>query len=375
MAPIVKSLPSYIKDSQHALEIFRGCGGYSLFSDGKKWVGINQVVFLEPNFRQEEEIGDIAFEILKILVKGNEAVIDLPADVLQSFKTYDLAEKIQCKTYDKSKFLCELFFPNIASLPPDLRDKLVLYALDDAKGEFDELINAYACIPASPSGQTLKCPTQLINPKKATAALFSNEDERFPFGNDATFLTSLRLAKLQQLEMVADDPPWIMLEERAKSISVLNEDNSKAASNRATSLIDLLKRKLNSGNESMVPKGVQNNLLQVKFLPVALKPETFPLFWKGGDLHVEKGLALLSPSEAFMESKKYLVCCSEPLVDLFIHFTVEAFLKLDKKQITLQHIKTQLEVASSTSDSLDFMRFDEVKPVCFAAYRYLRTAL
>ena len=350
-------------------------GGYSLFSDGNKWVDINQVVFLEPNFRQDQQVGDIAFEIFKILVKGDEAVIDLPTDVLQSFKKYDLAEKIQGKTYDNGRFLRELFFPNIASVPPDLRDKLVLYALDDAKGEFDELINTYACIPASPSGQTLKCPAQLVNPNKATASLFSNEDERFPFGTDTTFLDSLRLAKLEQLGMVADDPPWIMLEERAKSISVLNENDSKAASKRAKALIDILEKKLKSENESTVPEDVHDNLLQVKFLPVASKPETFPLFWKGDDLQVEKRGALLSPSEAFKESKKYLVCCSEPLVDLFIPFTVEAFLQLDKKQVTLRHIETQLKVASSTSDSLDFTQFDEVKTVCFAAYRYLRTAL
>ena len=350
-------------------------GGYSLFSDGKKWVDINQVVFLDPNFRQDQHVGDTSFAILQMLIRGNEVVVDVPVDIFQSFVKYGLAEKILSKTYDKGRFLRELFFPNIASVPPDMRDSLVMYVLDDAKGAFDELINAYACIPASPSGQTLKCPAQLVNPAKATAALFSNEDERFPFGTDATFLTSLRLAKLEQLGMVADDPPWIMLEERAKSISVLNEDSSKAAFKRARALIDLLSRKLTSGNKSTAPEEIHNNLLQVKFLPVVSKPEHFPLFWKGGDRPLEKGGTLVSAKEAFLQSKKYLVCCSEPLVDLFIPLSVQSFLQLDKKQATLQHIVTQLEFASSTSDSLDVTQFEKVKTVCLEAYKYLRTAL
>ena len=105
-------------------------GGYSLFSNGTRWVDITQVVFLEPNFRQDTQVGDISFEVFQLLNEGNKVIIDLPADVYESFLEYDLAAAIQDKGYDKVRFFREMFFPNIASVPIHKRDTLVLYVLD-----------------------------------------------------------------------------------------------------------------------------------------------------------------------------------------------------------------------------------------------------
>ena len=351
-------------------------GNNSPFSDGNRWLDIDQIVFLEPSFRQEDQIGNISFAVLKMLHKGNKAVIDVPADVFKSFEKYGLGEKIYCKLYDKDRFFRELFFPNIASIPSELRDKLTLYVLDDANGTFDELVKTYPCIPASPDGQTLKCPHQLVNPYKAAASLFRSEDEKFPFGNEKTFLNSLLLARLEHLGMMGDDPPWTVFAERAESITVLNQESSEAALRRTKSLIDLLKRKLNSGEETSLPEGVLDRLLQAKFLPVCTKPNEFPLSWKGDDFISEKNKSLVSPQEAFPDSSKYLVCCSEPLVNLFLPFAVKQFLLLDKKEVTLTHVVTQLDVASSTNvGSLKFSEFENVKEVCSAAYKYLQKAL
>ena len=352
-------------------------GGYSLFSDGNRWVDINEVVFLEPYFRQDQDVGDISYAVVQMLVTEEKVVVDLPVDIFQSFVKYGLEEHIRLKTYDKRRFLRELFFPNIPSIPPDMRDKLVLHALDDAKGEFDELIATHACIPSSPNGETLKFPAELIHPKKATALLFQIEDERFPFGTDDTFLDCIRLTKLEQLGMVTDDPPWGIFEERAQSVGILNEENSKAALERAKVLIRLLERKIYPEGEGKAPEGVQKNLLQIKFLPVSTKPEHFPLFWKGGDLRPEKKAKLLSPEEAFVESAMYLVCCSEPLVDgnIYLSSTVKKFLQLDKKA-SIKHIITQLDVASSCAiDGLNSMQFEQIKTTCLEAYKYLQAAL
>ena len=310
-------------------------GGYSLFSDGNRWVDISQVVCLEPSFRQDRDVGEISYAVLKMLVSEDKVVVDLPGDIFQSFVKYGLEEHIRLKTYDKGRFFRELFFPKVPSIPPDMRDKLVLHALDDAKGEFDELIATHACIPSSPHGQTLKRPAELIHPKKATASLFQIEDERFPLGTDDTFLDCVRLTKLEKLGMVADDPPWDIFEERAKSVDILNEESSNGALERAKALIKILERKLYPGAESKVPEGVQENLFKIKFLPVSTKPQHFPLFWKGGDLRPEKRAKLLSPEEAFVESAMYLVCCSEPLVDgnIYLSSTVKKFLQLKKKTL------------------------------------------
>ena len=349
-------------------------GGFCLFSDGKRWVDINQVVFLEPHFRHDQRVGDISFALLQMLVNENKVVIDLPVDVFKSFVKYGLEEKIQAKTFDKSRFLTELFFPNIHSVPTEMRDELILFALDDSQGEFDESIKAYACVPVSPTGTTLKRPSELVNPKKAAASLFLDRDERFPSGTTKTFLDSVRLAKLEQLGMVGDDPPWDLLEERADSVSILNEESSKAALERAKALTNLLERKLYLGTKDKVPEEIHKNLLQIKFFPAATKPEGFPLFWKGVNLRPEKGAQLVSAKEGYLQSMKYLVCCSEPIVDLSVPSNVEKFLQLDKN-VTLQHIVTQLDFASRTEFSLNSVQFETVKVVCLEVYKNLQAAL
>ena len=351
-------------------------GGYSLFSNGSQWVDIDHVVFLEPNFRYDLKIGELSFEVLKFFKKEDTVIIDLSAEVYQSFVSYDLVTKIQEKNYDKSKFFRELFFPNIASVPPHLRDHLVLYALDDKDGEFDDLIKSYACIPTTPNGRKLKCPAQLINPTKLAASLFSPEDEMFPSGTRDTFQNGLRLAKLEELGMLADDLPWPQLAERAQSISLLSDHCSESALKRTKDLIDHLERNLMNGNENRASFESRETFLHARFLPVLQRPKSFPLPWKADEFQFMNGRVFMSPTESFLKRVKNLVCCTEPVLELHLPTIVQEFLQLDTKHATLNHVKMQLNIAASVStQNLDPLEIESLKEVCLAAYRYLEEAL
>ena len=351
-------------------------GGYSLFSNGSQWVDIDHVVFLEPNFRYDPKIGELSFEVLKFFKKEDTVIIDLSAEVYQSFVSYDLVTKIQEKNYDKSKFFRELFFPNIASVPPHLRDHLVLYALDDKDGEFDDLIKSYACIPTTPNGRKLKCPAQLINPTKLAASLFSPEDEMFPSGTRDTFQNGLRLAKLEELGMLADDLPWPQLAERAQSISLLSDHCSESALKRTKDLIDHLERNLMNGNENRASFESRETFLHARFLPVLQRPKSFPLPWKADEFQFMNGRVFMSPTESFPKRVKNLVCCTEPVLELHLPTIVQEFLQLDTKHATLNHVKMKLNIAASVStQNLDPLEIESLKEVCLAAYRYLEEAL
>ena len=344
-----------------------------LFSDGNQWVGIHDVVCLDPLFRMDTHIGDVAFEVFQMLVDGNEAAIDLPADVYESFLNYGLAEEIQSRRYDKNRFFRELFFPRIASVPSQLRDSLVLHALDDKNGTFEDMIKTHGCIPASPHGHTLKPPDQLVSPNRDAALLFCDKDGRFPHGTDETFLNPLRLFQLEQLGMLTDDLSWPEVAERAESISILNQESSSAAIERVKHLVDFLGKKLKRGSRFIPSQEVQTRILKAKFLPVRKKPQTFPLSWKGSEVGVGNRQALISPVRGFLSNQMYLVCCTEPIVDASIPPTVAVFLKLDRNQASVKHVMYQLNEAISTT--ADNAWNEEIRKICTESYRFLQEAL
>ena len=344
---------------------------YSLFSDGSRWVSIGEVVFLDPQFHENTQVGDISFKVLQLLAEANQTVIDLPDDVYQSFVDYGLGKDIQAKSYNKERFFRELFFPNIASVPAHLRDNLVLYALSDNSGDFQDMIRNNSCIPASPHGQKLKRPSQLVHPSRRAALLFCDVDGRFPFGTDETFRNPLQLFRLEQLGMT-DDLPWGEVAERAESIYDLNRSCSDEALKRAKNLIAFLEEKLRDGNIQL-PSDVQGRLLDAEFLPVLKKPQTFPLTWKGNQFEDGTDLTLVSPNKGFLRTKMYLVCCTEPIVDLPIPPKVKKLLKVDDRQATTVHAMCQLNEAIYTR--VDFSGMEEVRKVCIACYSFLQDAL
>jgi len=348
-------------------------GSIPLFPDREGWVAIHDTAFLHPQFRNDDQIGDIAFEVFQLLVGESKAVVDLPAGVHESFLNFGLATAIQSRSYDKTRFFRELFFPNITSVPSQLRDSLVLFTLDDKHGEFDDMIMTFACIPASPRGQTLKCPGQLIRPDRTAALLFGPEDERFPHGSEETFLNHLRVSKLEHLGMLTDDLSWPELTERAESVSVLNRDDSSASILRTRNLIDFLEKKLSRDSQCLPSDGDQSRILEAKFLPVLKKPQAFPLNWKGSEIQDGKKQVLISPKEGFLTKEMHLVCCTEPIIDVSIPPRVEAFLKLDRNQATVKHVMYQLNEAMSRRVSKPGN--EEIKRICAKSYKFLERAL
>ena len=358
--PILKSFYTQLAGGHHAL-----------FSDGEVWTDISQVVFLDPDFRMEPQIGDTAFAVFKTLVNKENVVIDLPADVFRSFKVCGQREAIRGRTYNKSRFLHELFFPNILKVGSDLRDALVMHVVDFNSRDFNELLRTHPCIPASPRGETLKCPGQLVNPNRKASSLFLPGDGRFPAGTEETFLSPQRLTKLEQLGMLSDDLPWEEVAERAESIRRINEANSKAAVERVKALLSFMETKMKEkGKGPKVP--VRTRILNAKFLPVLRKPKGFPLSWKGDEFQ-GRSKFLVAPKDVFLKEKKYLVCCTEPLVDLDISTKLKDLLNLRNKDVTIQHVLHQIDGAiSSNIHLLDPKSYDEVNHICTEVYSCLQ---
>ena len=348
-------------------------GGYCLFSNGKHWADITQVIFLDPFFRKKPYIGEAANDVLKMCHRGREIVIDLPADILQSFENCGLEKAIGARKYSKKRFFREVFFPNVHILPANVRDVLTLHALDDRSGEFYDLIRRHPCVPSTPFGNTLMTPSELVDPCGEAASLFSPEDGRFPYGTEESYAHPQRLSKLVQLGMLSNDLPWSDLTERAESIQKLNSDSSNEASTRITALLSFMEKKLI--RQEKPTSQISARLLNTKFLPILQKPREFPLPWKGEEL-VENSQVLLAPNEAFLEEKKYLVCCTVPLIGVSVPKELRSLLDLDKKGITLDQVVLQLTAAVSTKvDLLSASEYKELSLVCTSLYSCLQNSL
>ena len=346
-------------------------GDYSLFSYGEKWVGIAQIAFLHPEFRREPQTGEAANKVLQMCCGRRALVIDLASDVLHSFEVCGLMKQINARSYSESRFFREIFFPNIATLPANSRNVLTLHALDGNRGEFYDLIMAHGCIPASPSGHTLKHPHQLLHPGREAALLFGPEDGRFPFGTQESYLSLQKLATLEQLGMASSDLPWSEVAERAESIHNSNSVDGDAALKRVKALLSFMEKKTKS-KESPAPD-IYARILSAKFLPVLRKPNDFPLAWKGDE--IERS-TLLAPDEAFVEEKKYLVCCTEPLVGMCISEKVKKLLNLDTKNVTLDHVMYQLiNAATARVGSLNLSEYQELTDLCTKIYEFLQQSL
>ena len=349
-------------------------GSYSLFSDGERWVNINNIVYLDPAFRDEPNIGDAANQVLEMYFQGHLVVIDMPHDILHSFESCGQQGKINPRRFNKTRFFQEIFFPNIATIPENLRDLLTLHALILKTHDFNlhAMVMQHPCIPVSPNGASLKLPSDLVRPGSEAASLFCPEDGKFPFGSKESFLHPRILTILENLGMSSNDLSWQEVAERAESIYVLNALDIHAARERVKAMINFMERKLQRGHLSPGPE-VCIRIKEARFLPVLQKPANFPLTWKGD--HLEKN-SLLSPKEICPEERKYLVCCTEPVVGMAIPQKVRELLNLHLKSVTVQHVIKQLENAMSVRpESLTLPEFEELDGVCKNAYVTLQQCL
>ena len=85
---------------------------------------------------------------------------------------------------------------------------------------------------------------------------------------------------------------------------------------------------------------------------------------------------MLAPEETYLEEQKYLVCCTEPLVGIYISKNVKKLLSLEARCVTLEQVIEQLNNAvSARVESLNSSEYQELEKVCIATYACLQQRL
>lgn len=105
----------------------------------------------------------------------------------------------QKNLYDHYRAYNDLLLPNLNVLPKNVKDTLVLFALDHADALMLNILKQHCCIPCTPNGRTLNKPSKLIHPFCRLAALYSDIDSLFPYGGQDSYLREDRLNVLKLL--------------------------------------------------------------------------------------------------------------------------------------------------------------------------------
>ena len=150
--------------------------------------------------------------------------------------------------YDHYRLYNEIILPNLSALSKNVKDSVVLFALDHADARMLDILREHACIPVSPFARKLKRPGKLIHPFAGKLhALYSDTDERFPCGSTDTYMREDRLHMLRMLGMRSEErPSWSELVERAESVTKLREYD--VAVERAIAILAILNEMLSSSS-------------------------------------------------------------------------------------------------------------------------------
>ena len=159
--------------------------------------------------------------------------------------------------FDHHRVYNEIILPNLNSLSKNVKDAVVLFALDHADPKMLEILRDHPCIPVSPFGRKLKKPNKLVHPMGKIAPLYSDTDERFPCGSEETYIREDRLQILKILGMKCDHLSWAELVERADSVTKIREYD--LAIDRSIAILNVLNEMLTNNHNIGSPQTHNSN--------------------------------------------------------------------------------------------------------------------
>uniref|UniRef100_W5M0P3 Sacsin molecular chaperone n=2 Tax=Lepisosteus oculatus TaxID=7918 RepID=W5M0P3_LEPOC len=345
-----------------------------VFSDGKNYVSIKYVRFLDDSLLCRPDIGPAAFKIfLKYLRKSGSqdlCAVELPYWVKEGFEDAGCKGMLMENTLTEKQFFSDVFFPHIQDIEKELRDPLMYYVLNEKVEEFAAILKVTPCIPCSGKSNQLVVPSRVIHPEGRVAKLYDTSDGRFPQGTSSDYLNPVVLVKLVQLGMVKDDISWEDLIERAESVAALNESDHTAACVRGSTLLSLVdeKLKIRDPRAGEFKEKIQN----IRFLPFLTKPAGFSLPWHGNNFPPS---TMFTATDLYTTEHQDTVCLMKPILNENspsfkgcgpITLAVKDFLGLIKKP-TVELVMNQLKELSKSFDGVTLYQ----ENITNACYKFL----
>ncbi|RNA34288.1 sacsin [Brachionus plicatilis] len=264
--------------------------------------------------------------------------------------------------YDHYRVYNEIILPNLNNLSKNVKDSVVLFALDHADTKMLEILKDHPCIPVSPYGRRIKKPNKLIHPNGKLAPLYAESDERFPFGSEQAYIREDRLQILKILGMKCDQLTWSELIERAESVSKIREYDQ--AVERSIAILNILNEMLSSQEEIMKKanqdesqelKEIGESLKEISFIAVKQKPyQKLNVYWFGDRFKYRfaKPKELLSSQYELIASSIVSIPLNEyKKKENLLTKSVEKFLSIDDctSKLTFKDVLKHLEELSKSN--------------------------
>ncbi|XP_013411447.1 sacsin [Lingula anatina] len=342
----------------------------ALFSNGKMWENVHNVGILTDDVKGSNIVTHAERILEDYLQERGKIYVKVPSETMKTMLLFAPGE-IQGKImFDLHRLYNEAVFPSINTLDGDVRDTLILYAIDQDDEDLNKLLQRYPCIPSTPHGE-LKQPCALMHPKSRAASLYYEEDGIFIKGTERSYLNPRRLLVLEKLGIFEDISCGQILE-RAKSVAGLHQTDNARGVERGKEILQYLAWRLSGKEGSKLESELRGVLCEVPFLPVKPKPDGYPLPWKGNHNN------LAAPKECFSADVENLVSSTTAVVDrreLKMNRSVERLLQIQsRKDVELDQVWDQFDEAIAAAPKCG--KFEKkLKDLIRDIYQYLNDLL
>ncbi|XP_013395216.1 sacsin-like, partial [Lingula anatina] len=341
----------------------------ALFSNGKIWENVHNVGMLTEDVKGSDIVTHAERILEDYLQKRGKIYVKVPSEIMETMLSFAPGE-IQGKImFDLLRLYNEAVFPNINTLDGDVRDALILYAIDQDDEYLNKLLQRYPCIPSTPHGE-LKQPCALMHPNSRATPLYHEEDGIFIKGTKRCYLNSCRLRVLNKLGIFKDISGEQILE-RAKSVAGLHQTDNARGVERVKEILQYLDWRLSKKEGSKLKSELSGVLREVPFLPVKPKPDGYPLPWKG------KHNNIAAPKECFSTDVETLVSSTAAVIDrreLKMKGSVEMLLKIkSRRDVELDQVWDQFDEAIAAAPKCG--KFEKLKDIMKDIYQFLNYIL
>ena len=266
-----------------------------------KWLHLNECQFLSHDVLSLSE-NDVAKCVVDSVQVMKLPIVDIPKNYLQQFQLTSNVNMIDEETF------CEMFFAMISRFSENfkLRNEVLynmyLVASSDhnmhGESNIVDMLIHNPSVPCTPHGINLKLASSLIDPHCELKQLFDSDSEMFPC---QLFTDSKPVHQLMiDIGLLNTTLPWDIIVECAKSIETVYTQDKNKALKRIKVILKCLGHKLTEDKisnskklECLPSEDFIRILKEIKFIPVASRPDNFISLWKG------KGVSLSSPRNMF----------------------------------------------------------------------------